>query len=145
MLLPPSDLAQSLTGSLHIVYHLLPLQNLLSLLQHLASQQQASRLPNLTAPDAMQAAEMLAAAAQQTEQLQRLQQQQVPSKRQQELKQHPGVQFLCQWLTRVLPQMEAAQQLQLLDRLAAVAQAGLGERQRQHYCLFRDVNLGQAP
>jgi hypothetical protein len=107
------------------------LQNLLSLLQHLASQQQASRLPNLTAADALQACEMLAAAAQQPEQLQQLQQQ-ADSKQQQQLKQHPGVQFLCQWLARVLPEMEAAQQLQLLECLAAVAQAGLGEQhQRQ--------------
>jgi hypothetical protein len=107
------------------------------LLQHLASQQQASRLHNLTAPDALQAAEMLASAAQQPEQLQ----QQADSK-QQQLKQHPGVQFLCQWLARVLPELEAAQQLQLLDCLAAVAQAGLGEQQRQHLCLcIMDVKI----
>jgi hypothetical protein len=109
------------------------LQNLLSLLQHLASQQQASRLPNLTAPDALQAAEMLATAAQQPEQLEQLQQQ--ADSKQQQVKQHPGVQFLCQWLARVLPELEAAQQLQLLDCLAAVAQAGLGEHQQQHLCM----------
>jgi hypothetical protein len=107
-------------------HHPLLQQNLLSLLQHLASQQQASRLPNLTAPDAMQAAEMLATATQQPEQLQRLQQQ-ADDKQQQQLKQHPGVKFLCEWLARVQPEVEAGQQLQLLDCLAVVAQAGLGE------------------
>jgi uncharacterized protein (DUF2345 family) len=102
------------------------LQNLLSLLEHLAGQQKASSLPKLTAQDALQAAEMLAAAAaQQQRQLAddpKAQQQQLKK-----LKQHAGVQFLCDWLVRVLPEVEAGQQLQLLDCLAAAAQAKLGE------------------
>jgi hypothetical protein len=108
---------------------LLPmLQNLLSLLEHLAGQQKASCLPKLTAQDALQAAEMLAAAAAAAQQQRQLaddpkaQQQQLKK-----LKQHAGVQFLCDWLVLVLPEVEAGQQLQLLDCLAAVAQARLGE------------------
>lgn len=101
------------------------LQYLLQVLLKLSQHQAGNRLPSLDAQDALAAAALLAGAALLPEQQQLLQQR--AQETQQPLQRHPGVQLLCQSLLKALPQVDAQQQLQLLEHLAALAQVGLGE------------------
>lgn len=99
--------------SSHVCVYCLPtLQALLTTLQLLALPSQ-----QLGLQDGMLAAELLQAAAQDMQ----LQQQAPPQQQQ-----HAGMQVFCQWATRQCASMSGQQQLQMLECLAAVSQAGIG-------------------